>query len=58
MAYGSEAGIFQREDISTVICGPGDIRQAHTEDEWIEVAQLEECSRFMHRLADHATNPR
>ncbi len=58
MAYGSEAGIFQREHISTVICGPGDIRQAHTEDEWIEVAQLEECSRFMNRLADHATNPR
>lgn len=57
MAYGSDAGIFQREGISTVVCGPGDIRQAHVEDEWIEVAQLEECSRFMGRLADHATNP-
>jgi acetylornithine deacetylase len=57
MAYGSDAGIFQDAGISTVVCGPGDIAQAHVADEWIEVAQLEACSRFLERLADHATNP-
>ena len=57
MAYGSDAGIFQDAGISTVVCGPGDIAQAHVADEWIEVAQLQACSRFLERLADHATNP-
>ena len=42
VAFGTEAGLFQRAGIPTVICGPGSIAQAHTEDEYIEVAALEE----------------
>ena len=53
--YGSEAGVFQRAGIPSVICGPGDIAQAHTPDEWIEVAQIEACLRFLERLLEHAS---
>ena len=32
MSFGTEAGLFQNSGISTVICGPGSIEQAHTVD--------------------------
>lgn len=41
VAFGTEAGLFQACGISTVICGPGSIAQAHKPDEYIEVAQLQ-----------------
>jgi acetylornithine deacetylase len=45
--YGAEAGLFQTAGISTVICGPGDIAQAHQPDEWIEIAELDRCDAFI-----------
>ena len=51
--YGSEAGIFQRAGIPAVICGPGDITQAHTADEWIAIAEIERCLGFLERLIAH-----
>ncbi|MBX9991574.1 acetylornithine deacetylase [Phreatobacter oligotrophus] len=45
--YGAEAGLFQTAGISTIICGPGDIAQAHQPDEWIEIAELERCDAFI-----------
>lgn len=51
VAFGSEAGFYQAADMPTVICGPGDIAQAHKPDEFIERAQVEECVAFMRRLA-------
>jgi acetylornithine deacetylase len=53
--YGSEAGVFQLAGIPSVICGPGDIAQAHTPDEWIEVAQIEACTEFLERLLAHVS---
>ena len=40
VSYAAEAGQFQRAGLPTVICGPGDIAQAHRADEFISVAQL------------------
>lgn len=51
--YGSEAGIFQRAGIPSVICGPGDIAQAHTPDEYLDIAQIEACLQVLLRLRDH-----
>jgi acetylornithine deacetylase len=51
VAYASEAGVFQAAGIPSVICGPGDIAQAHTADEWIEVGQLAACLAVLQRLA-------
>lgn len=50
VSYGTEAGHFQNDGYSTVVCGPGDIAQAHQPDEFLEVAQLEAGQRFMVKL--------
>ncbi|THD82804.1 acetylornithine deacetylase [Aliigemmobacter aestuarii] len=50
VSYGTEAGQFQAEGYSTVVCGPGDIAQAHQPDEYLEVAQFEAGWRFMQGL--------
>lgn len=52
VAFGTEAGHFQGLDFPTVVCGPGDIAQAHKPDEYIEIKQLEACARFMKRVAE------
>ena len=51
VSYGTEAGLFQQIGIPTVICGPGDIAQAHGPDEFVTLDQLAQCGRFMDRLA-------
>ena len=50
LPFGSEAGIFERNRIPTVVCGPGSIDQAHRPDEWIACAALEEADRFMGKV--------
>lgn len=50
--YGAEAGQFQQAGLSTVICGPGSIDQAHQPDEYIDIDQIEACEAFMHRLVE------
>ena len=47
VANATEAGAYQQAGLSTLICGPGSIRQAHQADEWIETAQLSQCARVM-----------
>lgn len=53
VSYGTEAGHFQSRGLSTIVCGPGDIAQAHQPDEYIEVSQFEAGEAFMARLLDH-----
>jgi acetylornithine deacetylase len=50
VSYGTEAGQFQDAGYSAVVCGPGDIAQAHQPDEFITVAQFEAGAAFMERL--------
>jgi len=50
VSYGTEAGQFQEAGYSAVICGPGDIAQAHQADEFLEVAEFEAGQRFMESL--------
>ena len=52
VSYGTEAGQFQDAGYSAVICGPGDIAQAHQPNEFIEVAQFEAGHDFMRKLLD------
>jgi acetylornithine deacetylase len=53
VAFGTEAGLFQkRSGIPAVVCGPGDIQQAHKPNEFIEISQIEECEIFFNRLMD------
>ena len=50
VSYGTEGGLFQQAGIPTVICGPGDIAQAHRPNEFASLAQLAQCEAFMLRL--------
>ena len=52
VSYGTEGGFYQNSGIPTIICGPGDIAQAHQPDEWIAQDQLDACDAFIRRLAD------
>jgi acetylornithine deacetylase len=54
VSFGTEAGLFQADDMAAVVCGPGDIAQAHKPDEYIEIAQIERCLTFMRKLIAHA----
>ncbi|MHC5655837.1 acetylornithine deacetylase [Stappia sp. ICDLI1TA098] len=50
VVYGTEAGQFQARGLSTVVCGPGSIDQAHQPDEFIDIAQLAAGEDFVARL--------
>jgi acetylornithine deacetylase len=50
VSYGTEGGQFQTRGYSTVICGPGDIAQAHQADEYLELSEFRAGWRFMERL--------
>ena len=52
VSYGTEAGHFQSAGISSVICGPGSIEQAHQADEFISIAQLEAGEAFLTKVID------
>ena len=47
VSFGTEAGLFQEIGISTVVCGPGSIEQAHKIDEFIKLSEMEKCLTFL-----------
>lgn len=55
--YGTEAGLFSRAGISTVVCGPGNIEQAHKPKESIELAQIARCETFIRWLVQRQPDP-
>lgn len=55
VSYATEAGLFQDAGSASIVCGPGDIAQAHTPDEWIADSEINKCMAFMARLADWAS---
>jgi acetylornithine deacetylase len=52
VSYGTEAGLFQKMGVPTVICGPGDIAEAHRPNEFVALDQLAQCERFMNRILE------
>lgn len=54
VSYATEAGLFQDGGSASIVCGPGDIAQAHTADEWILESEIGKCMGFMVHLADWA----
>lgn len=57
VSFGTEAGIYSKAGIPTVVCGPGDIGRAHKAGEWIGIDELEEADRMMERLAAKLGRP-
>jgi len=56
VSFGTEAGLFQKLGISTVVCGPGSIEQAHKTDEYVSFDELKRCLKMLIDLKDHISN--
>lgn len=52
VSYGTEGGQFQQAGWSTVVCGPGDIAQAHQADEYLEESEFGRCLEFLEMLVE------
>jgi len=52
VSYGTEAGLFQKMGVPSVICGPGDIAQAHSPNEFVALEQLAQCEAFVNRILE------
>ena len=52
VSYCTEAGLFQQIGLPAIICGPGDIAQAHKPDEFVSAGQLKLCEHYLLRLAE------
>jgi len=53
VGYGSEAGLFSRDlGITSVLCGPGSIDQAHKPDEYIDRDQMLRCDAMLDALLE------
>ena len=54
VSFGTEAGLFQEIGISTVVCGPGSIEQAHKIDEYVSQDELKKCLMLLLKVNDFA----
>ena len=54
VSFGTEAGLFQELGISTVVCGPGSIEQAHKIDEYISHDEIKKCLALLIKINDFA----
>ncbi len=52
VSFGTEAGLFQEIGISTAVCGPGSIEQAHKIDEFIKLEEINKCLSFLNGVKD------
>lgn len=50
VSYATEASLFEIAGAPSVVCGPGDIAQAHTANEWIAIEELDKCLAFLDRV--------
>jgi acetylornithine deacetylase len=51
--YGTDGSKLAKVAIQTVVCGPGDIAQAHTANEFVAVEQVELATRMYAHLLAH-----
>lgn len=49
--YGTDAGPLGEAGIPGVVFGPGDIAQAHTRDEWVEIDQVKRAAEAYYQMA-------
>ena len=53
VSFGTEAGVFHKLGIQTIVCGPGSIKQAHKPNEFIRKNQILECEIFLNNFIDN-----
>jgi acetylornithine deacetylase len=52
--YGTHASRFAASGVPGIVCGPGSIDQAHTKDEWLDVAELQQAAEIYYRFCANA----
>ncbi len=52
VSFGTEGGLFSSIGIPSVVCGPGDIINAHKPNEFVDIEQLNKCETFISALID------
>jgi len=52
VSFATEASVFMKAGIPTVVLGPGSIEQAHKPDEYISYAQVAACEAFFARMIE------
>ncbi|MEP9354772.1 acetylornithine deacetylase [Xanthobacter sp. KR7-65] len=57
IAFGTEAGLYDRAGLPTLVCGPGDIARAHKADEWVGRDELAQCDAMLARLVEMCRRP-
>lgn len=57
VSFGTEAGLFQQAGMPSVICGPGNIEQAHKPNEFIALDQIARCEQMINRVFDYCWGP-
>ena len=50
VSFGTEAGVFNKIPIETIVCGPGSIDQAHKPNEFISIEQVNKCEVFLEKM--------
>ena len=53
VSYGTDGGHFQKQGLSVVVCGPGNIAQAHKPDEFIELSEFNAGTIMLERLLEN-----
>lgn len=51
--YGTDASTYSKVGIPAVVLGPGSINQAHTKDEWLEIAELDKSVSVYKQIMGH-----
>lgn len=50
--FWTEASLFSRAGYNAIVCGPGDIAQAHSADEFVELSQLQQITESYMRIIE------
>ncbi len=53
ISFATEAGLYQEAAIPTIVCGPGDIKDAHRPDEFVSLDQITRCEDFLRAMVSH-----
>ncbi len=53
VSFGTEAGVFNKLGFETIVCGPGNIEQAHRPNEFIEESQIIKCRSFLKNIIEY-----
>jgi acetylornithine deacetylase len=57
VGYGTEAGLFQNAGVPAILCGPGEIEQAHRPDEYVTLDQIARCETFLAQVVETLATP-